>query len=377
MNPRLAKLPPYYFVQLEQKKNELRKKGLTVFDFSIGDPDMPPPAMLVDFLREELGKKVHNYSSTRGELALRESFAQWYMTRYGVRIDPERELVSCVGTKEGIYHSLFAFCEEGSGVLIPEPGYPVYTSSAVISGCRPHYMPLKEDNSFLPDLSSIPAGVADSAKVMFLNYPNNPTSATATMSFYKEAVDWARKNGVYIIQDAAYQDITQSAPVSIMQVDGAKEVAMEFYSFSKLFNITGWRLGFALGNAGLISALHKVKSNADSGPFIAVQNAVARFLPLSRQFVADLNEKYMRRRKIFTAALERLGHKYHNSGATFYLWWKVPDGEGTSMEYSMKLLNEKKMLVIPGSAFGASGEGYLRVSLTCPDSDIQRAVETL
>ncbi|MBI4242706.1 MAG: aminotransferase class I/II-fold pyridoxal phosphate-dependent enzyme [Planctomycetes bacterium] len=377
MNSRLDKLPPYYFVQLENKKKHIEKEGVKVYDFSIGDPDLSPPAKLIDFLRDELGKEVNNYSSTRGERRLRESFAQWYRTRYGVTLDPEKEMTMCVGTKEGIFHLPLALCDQGDVAIIPEPYYPVYLSATTLAGCNQYFLSMREENKFLLEFDSVPQEVLKKAKFIYVNYPNNPTSAVANESFYKSLIEWAQRNNIIIAQDAAYQDVIYDRkPISIMQFEGAKDIAVEFYSFSKLFNITGWRLGFAIGNEKIVSALHKVKSNADSGQYMGIQNAVARFLPISSSFLAEQQSTYKRRRQTFYSYLKIAGYQYFDSVGTFYVWWKLPK-DIKSADFADKMLTSNRILVIPGSAFGPAGEGYVRAALTCPEEDIRRALENL
>ncbi len=376
---RLKKLPPYLFKELDRKRDEAISKGVDVIDLGVGDPDLPTPEPVVEEMKRAVqDSKNHRYPSYVGMIEFRKAVAEWYKNRFGVSLDPENEVLSLIGSKEGIAHFPLAFVNPGDIVLVPTPAYPVYNISTIFAGGTSFFMPLLEENHFLPDLSSIPTQIAEKAKIMFINYPNNPTSAVADKDFFKEVVEFAKKYGIIVCHDAAYTEISFDGyvPPSILEVDGAKDVAVEFHSLSKTYNMTGWRIGFAVGNAELISALGAVKSNIDSGVFQAVQIAAIRALRLDRSWIKETVDIYKKRRNLLVEALNNIGLKVKPPKATFYLWIKVPEGY-SSEGFASKLLDEAGIVVTPGNGFGEPGEGYIRISLTQKDERLKEAVDRI
>ncbi len=376
---RIKALPPYLFAQIDQKKREKLAQGVDVIDLGVGDPDLPTPKPIVEAMQRAVEKPEHHrYPSYEGMLSFRQAVADWYKRRFGVELDPQKEVVALIGSKEGIAHFPLAFVNPGDVVLCPDPAYPVYKIGTLFAGGEPYILPLKEENRFLPDFKSVPKDVLKRAKIIWVNYPNNPTSATATESFYKELIDWARENNIIVASDLAYSEIYfgNEKPMSILQVEGAKDVAIEFHSFSKTFNMTGWRLGMAVGNEKLIAGLGKVKTNVDSGQFQAVQEAGITALNLPKEELQKIRDTYKERRSAMVKALEEVGLKVYPSDATFYLWVKVPEGY-TSAEFVSRLLDECGIVCTPGNGFGEYGEGYFRISLTVPTQRLLEAVERI
>ncbi len=376
---RIKALPPYLFAQIDQKKREKLAQGVDVIDLGVGDPDLPTPKPIVEAMQRAVEKPEHHrYPSDEGMLSFRQAVADWYKRRFGVELDPQKEVVALIGSKEGIAHFPLAFVNPGDVVLCPDPAYPVYKIGTLFAGGEPYILPLKEENGFLPDFKSVPKDVLKRAKIIWVNYPNNPTSATATESFYKELIEWARENNIIVASDLAYSEIYfgNEKPMSILQIEGAKEVAIEFHSFSKTFNMTGWRLGMAVGNEKLIAGLGKVKTNVDSGQFQAVQEAGITALNLPEEELQKIRDTYKERRSAMVKALEEVGLKVYPSDATFYLWVKVPEGY-TSAEFVSRLLDECGIVCTPGNGFGEYGEGYFRISLTVPTQRLLEAVERI
>ncbi len=376
---RIRVLPPYLFAQIDKKKREKIAQGVDVIDLGVGDPDMPTPEPVVSAMKRSVEKPEHHrYPSYEGMLSFRQAVAQWFKKRFGVDVDPEKEVVTLIGSKEGIAHFPLAFVNPGDVVLCPDPAYPVYKIGTIFAGGTPYIMPLKEENNFLPDFKSIPEDVLKRAKIIWANYPNNPTSATATLDFYKELVQWAKEHNIIVASDLAYSEIyfSDRKPPSILEVEGAKDVAIEFHSFSKTFNMTGWRLGFAVGNKDLIAGLGKVKTNVDSGQFQAIQEAGITALNLPEEYIENIRRVYRDRRTAMTQALESAGLEVYRSDATFYLWVKVPKGY-TSAEFVSKLLDECGIVCTPGNGFGEHGEGYFRISLTVPTERLMEAVQRI
>ncbi len=376
---RLKKLPPYLFRELDRKRDEARAKGVDVIDLGVGDPDLSTPEPIIEALRDAVkDPKNHRYPSYTGMIEFRNAAAKWYEKRFGVKLDPEQEIITLIGSKEGIAHFPLAFVNSGDVVLVPSPAYPVYRISTIFADGVPYLMPLLEENSFLPDLSKIPEEVVKKAKLMFINYPNNPTSAIADISFFKEVISFAKKHDIIVCHDAAYTEITfdgYTAP-SILQVEGAKDISIEFHSLSKTYNMTGWRIGFAVGNRELISALGAVKSNIDSGAFQAVQIAGIKALQLDESWIKRTIDIYKTRRDLLVDALNKIGLKVQPPKATFYLWVKVPEGY-TSESFASKLLDDAGIVVTPGKGFGDPGEGYIRISLTQQDNRLKEAAERI
>jgi LL-diaminopimelate aminotransferase len=376
---RLAALPPYLFVEIDRRKRAARAAGKDVIDFGIGDPDQPTHAYIRDRLHLAIDDPENDrYPAGSGSLDLRRTIAGFFKTRYGVELDPEREILALIGSKEGLGHLPLAVVNPGQNVLVPEPGYPVYRSATIFAGGVPWTLTLTEQNDWLPDLQAIPEDVAGSAVLMYLNYPNNPTAAAAPLEFYELAVAFARRHGLIIAQDAAYNELYfRQPPPSILQVPGAKEVAVEFHSLSKTFNMTGWRLGFAVGNPDVIAALVRVKNNLDSGPYTAIQQAGAEACAgAARPALAHMRTLYRQRAEVLCPGLKALGFRVKPPAATFYVWAGVPKGYD-SMELATKLLDEAAVVCVPGVGFGAAGEGYVRFALTVDADRIHLALNRL
>ncbi|QWK12856.1 MAG: LL-diaminopimelate aminotransferase [Aquificota bacterium] len=376
---RIKILPPYLFAQIDQKKREKLQQGVDLIDLGVGDPDIPTPQPIVEAMKRAVEKPEHHrYPSYEGMFSFRKTVADWYKRRFGVDLDPHTEIVTLIGSKEGIAHFPLAFVNPGDVVLCPDPAYPVYKIGTIFAGGEPYILPLKEENGFLPDFKSVPKDILKRAKIIWVNYPNNPTSAVAEESFYKELIDWARENNIIVASDLAYSEIYfgNKRPMSILQIEGAKEVAIEFHSLSKTFNMTGWRLGMAVGNKDLIAGLGKVKTNVDSGQFQAIQEAGITALSLPEEEVQKIRDIYRERRKVMIEALEDVGLEVYKSDATFYLWVKVPKGY-TSAEFVSLLLDKCGIVCTPGNGFGQYGEGYFRISLTVPTERLLEAVERI
>ncbi|MYI73564.1 MAG: LL-diaminopimelate aminotransferase [Candidatus Dadabacteria bacterium] len=376
---RIEQLPPYLFAEIDRKKNELIEKGADVIDLGVGDPDIPTPEHIVESLREASGDPEHHrYPSYVGMLSFREAAAEWYEERFGVSLDPAKQVVTLIGSKEGVAHAPLAFVDPGDVALVPDPGYPVYPVSTTFAGGVPYPMPLLKENDFLPDLDAIPADVAMRAVMMFLNYPNNPTTVLANEGFFREVVDFARENEILICHDAAYTEIAfyGKNPLSFLEIPGAVDVGIEFHSLSKTFSMTGWRLAFAAGNERAIAGLGKIKTNIDSGVFQAVQVAGITALRNSSVGLEERKEVYRERLEIFCRGLREAGIEYTVPEATFYVWFEVPEGM-TSSEFSERMLTEAGVVVTPGNGFGDCGEGYARVSVTFDTQRIEQAAERI
>ncbi len=377
MAERIKKLPPYLFAEIDRLKEEVAKKGVDIIDLGVGDPDIPTPKEIIDKAKEALyDAKNHQYPSYVGMLEFREAVAKWYKKRFNVELDPKSEVVSLIGSKEGIAHLPLAFINPGDYALIPDPGYPVYPVSVMFAGGESYKMPLKKENNFLPDLDAIPEDILKKAKLMFIGYPNNPTSAIAEADFYKKVVELAKKYDFIVASDNAYSEICYDGykPISFLEVDGAKDVGIEFHSLSKTFNMTGWRIGFAVGNRDVINGLGKIKTNIDSGIFQAVQVAGIYALNNSETLNEPIRKIFQERKDKMAQALRKGGFEFDEPKATFYFWVKVPKGY-TASEFTKKLLEEKGIVVTPGNGFGDAGEGYFRISITNPR--IEEAVERI
>lgn len=376
---RLKQLPPYLFAEIDKLKSELVAKGADVIDLGVGDPDLPTPSHIVEALRRSAQDPAnHRYPSYSGMGDFKVSVSRWYKKRFDVELDPDAEVVSLIGSKEGIAHIPLAFVDPGEPVILPDPGYPVYQAGTVFAGGVPHFVPLRVDTGFLPDLSEIPEDVAQKAKLLFLNYPNNPTAAIAEVDFFEEVVAWAKQYEVMVCHDAAYTEIAYDgyrAP-SIFQVEGAKDVAIEFHSLSKTYNMTGWRVGFAVGNREIVAGLGRIKTNVDSGIFQAVQWAAMAALDGSQDCVEENKRIYEQRRDVLVEGLRRAGLEVRPPKATFYVWVKVPQGY-TSKDFAGHLLKGAAIVATPGVGFGPHGEGYVRMTLCAPVERIQEAVERM
>jgi len=375
---RIKTLPPYLFAELDKKKQQLKQRGVDLIDLSIGDPDLETPQPIVEKMCEELQNPInHHYPDYEGLFELRETVALWYERRFGVSLDPSREVMALIGSKEGIAHFPLAFVNPGDYVLVPDPGYPVYRASTILAEGIPYFMPLKEENAFLPALRDIPSEIAKRAKLMFLNYPNNPTGATASRKFFREVVVFAKDYNLIVAHDLAYSELYfDDPPPSFLALEGAKEIGIEFHSLSKTFRMTGWRIGFAVGNGDLIQGLGKVKTNVDSGVFCAIQRTA--LWALQGNVDEEVRKWQMilkRRRDLMVNGLKELGFNPFVPQATFYLWLKVPEGY-TSVSFANKLL-EVGIVVTPGSGFGQNGEGYIRIALTVSEDRLKEALNRL
>ncbi|MGH7933228.1 MAG: LL-diaminopimelate aminotransferase [Candidatus Binataceae bacterium] len=376
---RLKLLPPYLFAELDRLKKEVQQTGIDVISLGIGDPDLPTPQHIVEALKRAADDPAnHRYPDYEGLERFRQAAADWYRRRFNVTLDPKREACALIGSKEGIANFPVAVVDPGDIVLIPDPGYPVYYSGCVFNGGEPYFMPLKRENGFLPDLKAIPDQVACRAKLMWLNYPNNPTAATAEPAFFHEAIKFCLDHNLILAHDFAYSEVAfdgYRAP-SVLEFEGARECAIEFHSLSKTFSMTGWRVGFAVGNAALVGALGAVKTNVDSGVFQAVQEAAITALDGCEGDDDKLREYcaiYKERRDLMVAALRELGLQCDAPRATFYIWAQVPRGY-TSVSFTERLLKETGVVITPGSGFGKGGEGFVRFSLTVPSERLHEAV---
>jgi len=376
---RLQQLPPYLFAELDRKKAEARAKGVDVIDLGVGDPDLPTPGNIIAKLAEAAHDPSHHrYPSYTGMNTFREAVSRWYEKRVGVGLDPVREVVSLIGSKEGIAHIPLAFVNPGDVVLVPSPAYPVYGIATLFAGGTPYEMPLLKKNSFLPDLAAIPEEVLTRAKMIFLNYPNNPTGSSATEDFFKNVVDFAGRFNIMVCHDFAYSEMAFDGyqPPSFLETPGALEVGIEFHSLSKTYNMTGWRIGFAAGNEEIIGGLGQIKSNIDSGIFEAIQVAGIEALEGDQQCIADMRQIYTERRDVLVAGLRKLGLKMETPKATFYVWFETPAGY-TSTDFAALLLEKAGIVATPGTGFGAPGEGYVRMALTVAKERLQEAVDRI
>ncbi|MCL4079630.1 LL-diaminopimelate aminotransferase [Coriobacteriia bacterium Es71-Z0120] len=376
---RIANLPPYLFAEIDRKKEAKQAQGIDVISLGIGDPDTPTPDHIVDAMARAIrDPKNHQYPSYFGAKRYREAAAEWMRRRFGVDVDPATEVLALIGSKEGIAHVFLAFVDPGDYTLVPGAGYPVYHTGGILSGGQSWFMPMTEENGFLADFESTPPEVLAKAKMMFLSYPNNPTSAIATEEYFDRAIAFAREHDLLLIHDNAYSEIGfdgYRAP-SILERPGAKDVAIELFSLSKAYNMTGWRVAFAAGNAQAIKALGTVKSNIDSGVFTAIQDAAIEALLGPQDSIQELCALYQRRRDLVIDTLHRIGLHAQTPKATIYVWARVPEGY-TSATFAEKVLDEANVIVAPGNAYGPSGEGYVRISLTTPDDRLEEALERI
>ena len=376
---RLGKLAPYPFVEISRIIAEKKAAGVDIVTFGIGDPDIPTPQPIIDKLLEaSQDPPNHRYPETDGLPEVRRAIAHWYDQRFGVQLDPDKEVLPLIGAKEGIGHAAFCFLDPGDIALIPDPAYPVYGVGTMFAGAESHIMPLYERNGWLPELDAIPGPVANAAKLMWLNYPNNPTSAVATHEDLAAAVAYCREKDIALLHDAAYSEIGYEGyrATSCMQVDGAKDVSLEFHSLSKTYNMTGWRFGMAVGNADMIRALFQIKANLDSGIPQAIQQMAIEALTGPQDCVDSNVEIYQRRRDRVIKALTTLGLTVDVPRASLYVWARVPEGF-TSAELAARLLEETDIVVTPGSSYGQYGEGYIRLSLTTPDEQVEKGCQRL
>jgi LL-diaminopimelate aminotransferase len=377
---RIRELPPYLFARIDELKNEQKAKGVDVIDLGIGDPDLPTPAHIVAALQRGAEKPEHHrYPSYAGMLSMRKAAADFVRQRFGVTLDPATEVVSVIGSKEGIAHLPVALVDPGDVVLCPDPGYPVYATGTRFVGGEVYAMPLERKRGFLPDLGAIPADVAARAKLMWINYPNNPTAALAPRSFYEEVVAFAKQHNVIVASDMAYSEIyfdEADKPSSFLETAGAMDVGIEFHSLSKTYNMTGWRVGFAAGNKQLVGALGKVKTNVDSGVFEAVQEAAIAALAGDQSSVAEMRRIYQERRDVLVRGLQAAGFDVLVPKASFYLLIAVPKGF-TSLEFAGRILSDAGVVATPATGFGAHGEGFVRLTVCADKSRLEEAVRRL
>jgi len=376
---RIEKLPPYLFAEISRKIAEKRAQGVDVVSFAVGDPDIPTPSHVVDALCQAARDPAnHRYPETDGLPDLRRAIARWYEQRFDVSLDPDREVLPLIGSKEGIGHIALCFIDPGDLALVPDPGYPVYSVGTMFAGGDCYFMPLTEENDFLPDLEAIPAAVARRAKLMWISYPNNPTGAVAELDFFEQVVRFAKEHGIAVCHDAPYTEVAFDGyrPVSFLQAAGAREVGAEFHSFSKSYNMTGWRIGMVVGNATMVDALMRVKSNLDSGIPQAIQRMAIAAFEGPQDCIAEHNAIYQRRRDRLVAALAGMGLRVRPPKASLYLWARLPEGR-TSLEFASRLLDDIGVVVTPGIGYGPHGEGYVRLSLTVPDEQMEDGLRRL
>lgn len=375
---RIASFKPYFFAQLNQKIAALKAKGVDIIRLDMGSPDLPPADFIIDTLvKESRRPDVHGYSTMGGTVAYKKACADYYQRRFGVELNPAKEVLALLGSKEGLFDLSQVLLNPGDVVLVPDPGYPVYSAGGIIAGAEVYYLPLLESNKFLPDFNSIPAEIAARAKLLWLNYPNNPTGAVAPLSFFQEAVEYARRHQIFIAHDAPYVDVCFDGYVapSIMQVPGAKDVAIEFNSASKTYNMAGWRAGMVVGNPEVISYLHTYKSQVDSSGFEPIFIATAAALTGDQAWTDERNLVYKARRDITVSGLRQAGFSVETPPAAIYVWARLPQGIHDSTAFCASLLEETGVSTTPGVVYGASGEGYLRISLVTPTERILEAMQ--
>ena len=376
---RLDNAPPYLFVEIEENIKKAQAKGIDVINLGIGDPDMPTPDFVVEKMVEAIrDPRYHCYPEYDGSLEFRTAVADYYKRRFGVVLDPETEVVALMGSKEGIAHIFFALVNDCDFTLVPDPQYPVYKIASALTGGVPYPMPLLKENGYLPDLSIIPKEVARRSKILFVNYPNNPTGTVANLEFYQKVVDFGLENDIVVCNDNAYSEFTYegfTAP-SILQARDAMKIAVEFNSLSKSYNMTGWRIGYAVGNKEAISKLKKMKNNIDSGVFTAIQVAAIEALKNGDAFTKQMRSIYEKRRNLAINELKSLGWEFEVPWGAFYIWIKIPQGY-TSQSFTALLLEKTGVVVAPGTGYGACGEGYIRISLTMKEERIKEAFERI
>jgi LL-diaminopimelate aminotransferase len=379
LSSRLKKLPPYLFAEIDRKKNELKKKWIRFFDLSIGDPDILAPKKVIDTLYKEAKlKENQKYALDEGKLSLRKAIKKWFKKRFKVNLNEEKEILPLIGSKEGLVHFPLGIVNRGDYIIIPSPSYPGYRGAAIFSDAKIYTLPLLEKNDFLPDFKRIPLSVRNKARIIYLNYPNNPTTKTTSYQVLKEWVKFCVKYGIIIAYDNAYSEIYfEEKPLSLLEIEQAKEVTIEFHSFSKTFCMTGFRVGWAVGNQNLIKILLKVKTNIDSGIFGAIQEAARMALEEENDFVKKLRKIFKERRDVFVKGLKEKGFKDLWAQSTFYVWAKIPSSFTSSIDYVKYLLEKKKIVATPGVGFGKYGEGFVRFALTCDKKILEEVIKIL
>ena len=377
---RLDKIPPYLFTEIDRKKNELVEKGVDIINLGVGDPDQPTPDHIIEAMHKATADSLnHHYPPYKGTQEYRQATAAWMKHRFGIEnLDPETEIISSIGSKESIHNTFLAFVDPGDYTLIPDPGYPVYRTSTIFAGGEPYPMQLKAENGFLPNLKSIPQEVAERAKLLWINYPNNPTGATANLEFFQELVDFCGHYNILLCHDHAYSEIAYNGykPPSLLEIPGAKDVAIEFHSLSKSYNMTGWRIGFVVGNTIGIKGLSQVKSNVDSGIFKAIQKAAIAAYSTTEKDLKCVLKVYQKRRDIIVEGLQSLGWPIKPPLASLYVWVRVPKNY-TSTEFVTLLLDKCGIVVAPGTGYGVSGEGFFRIALTVEEERIYEALRRI
>jgi LL-diaminopimelate aminotransferase len=376
---RIEKLPPYLFAEIDRKVAEATARGADIISFGVGDPDLPTPPHVVEAMQKAAADSAtHRYPSYTGMPEFRQSIASWYERRFGVDLDADEEVQPLVGSKEGIFHLPVAFIDPGDVALIPDPGYPVYETGTILAGGDAVLLPLTEDNSYKPDLASIPKDVLERARVLWINYPSNPTAACVDKSFFEEAVAFSKANDLLLAHDAAYTEITFDGYVapSVLEVDGAMDCAIEFHSLSKTYNMTGWRIGWVAGAPVAIEAMKRLKTNVDSGIFDAVQRAGIAAIDGPQDYHLECVDRFRHRRDLLCDGLKSMGIVVEPPKGSIYVWVPVPDGH-TSESFTTFLLEKCDIVVAPGTGYGPSGEGYIRFSLTLEDDRLEEGVERL
>ncbi len=379
MARRIENLPPYLFVEITKKIAEKKAKGEDIISFAIGDPDIPTPPHIIDKLCQAAQDPAnHRYPESGGLPELRQAIAEWYQKRFGVSLDPDKEVLPLIGAKEGIAHIALCFIDPEDIALVPDPAYPVYSIGTMLAGGKPYYLPLSEKNNFLPDLNSIPEDIVRRAKLLWINYPNNPTGAVADLDFFNRTVKFAHQHDLAVCHDGPYSEVAFDGyqAVSFMQADGAREIGVEFHSLSKSYNMTGWRIGMVVGNETMVNALKTVKSNMDSGIPQAIQYAAIEALRGSQDCIQEHNAIYQRRRDLVVDMLNNIGIEAKPPKAGLYIWAKVPEGY-TSVDFTADLLEQVGVVVTPGVGYGKNGEGYVRLSLTIPDAGLVKGLSRL
>lgn len=379
LSKRFDKLEPYLFVEIVKKMEAKKARGEEITTFAIGDPDIPTPQHIIDRLCKEAREPAnHRYPESDSLPELRATVAQWYQKRFGISLNPDTEVLPLIGAKEGIAHMALCLIDPGDIALVTDPGYPVYSIGTMLAGGETYYLPLKKENKFLPDLDIIPEAILKRAKILWINYPNNPTGAVADIDFYNKVVQFARKNDIAVCHDGPYTEVTYDAykPVSFLNAAGAKEVGVEFHSLSKSYNMTGWRIGMVVGNEQMIGALKNIKSNVDSGIPQAIQYAAIEALTGPQDCIQEHNKIYQRRRDLVLDTLKRLGIEAEAPKASLYIWAKVPNGYD-SASFAAELLDKVGIVVTPGRGYGKEGEGYIRLSLTISDAALVKGLSRL
>lgn len=376
---KLSQVPPYLFAEIDKKIDAARAKGVDIINLGIGDPDRPTPQHIVEEMHKGIDDfSTHNYPPYQGTVDFRKACASWMKKRFKVNLDPASEVVALIGSKEGLAHMIFAMVDPGDYVIVPDPAYPVYRSFTILSGGKPYSLPMTPANNFMPDFNQVPEQIAQKAKMLFLNYPNNPTGAIANLDYFKKVLEFAKKYDILICHDMAYCEMTFDGYIapSFLQIEGAKDYCIEFYSHSKTYNMTGWRVGWAAGGSKAVEALSLIKNNCDSGVFKAIQKAAIKALETPDEVIEQINTVYKERRDLLVKGLNELGWKIKPNKATFYLWLPVPEGM-KSVEFATLMLEKAGIVVPAGNGYGEKGEGFFRIALTVPTDRLKEALNRM